>query len=342
MPTETKFCKLSLLPHKSLELKDKEMLVDGEVLTTTDSRSAHLSKYKEGAICVSYEDVMNSDQKSARELFKRPLVYIFHDTIDNASHGQSPFEVIDACRKAINQLAVLIKRLHATWNVSNVILTADHGFIYNDMTFEEKDKHSVSVDAIIEKKTRYYLSNSTEMQLGVTTMPLDRVSGIKSDSSVYVGLPIGTNRLAAPGGYNFAHGGATLQELIIPVIHSSQKRVDKTEKVGVGLLNHNLMMVSSRVKFKLIQSEAVSMTLIERKVVCCVYDGDEEVTNKETITLNSTDSTSLDNRSFDVVLNLKKSVTSNMLQLRVYDEDDKLNPLIRETVKNNTMIEQDF
>ena len=31
-----------------------------------------------------------------------------------------------------------------------------------------------------------------------------------------------------------------------------------------------------------------------------------------------------------------------MLQLRVYDEEDCLNPLIREVVKNNTMIEQDF
>lgn len=41
-------------------------------------------------------------------------------------------------------------------------------------------------------------------------------------------------------------------------------------------------------------------------------------------------------------LNLNKSVNASMLQLRIYDVDDKLNPLVRETVKNNTMIEQDF
>jgi hypothetical protein len=39
---------------------------------------------------------------------------------------------------------------------------------------------------------------------------------------------------------------------------------------------------------------------------------------------------------------LNKSTTSTMLQLRIYDEEDMLNPIIRETVKNNTMIEQDF
>lgn len=29
-------------------------------------------------------------------------------------------------------------------NVANVLLTADHGFLYNDMKFEEKDKHSIT------------------------------------------------------------------------------------------------------------------------------------------------------------------------------------------------------
>ena len=48
------------------------------------------------------------------------------------------------------------------------------------------------------------------------------------------------------------------------------------------------------------------------------------------------------NRVFEVTLNLNKSVNASMLQLRIYDVDDKLNPLVRETVKNNTMIEQDF
>ena len=60
------------------------------------------------------------------------------------------------------------------------------------------------------------------------------------------------------------------------------------------------------------------------------------------MTLNSTDATNLNNRVFEVTLNLNKSVNASMLQLRIYDEDDKLNPLVRETVKNNTMIEQDF
>ena len=142
--------------------------------------------------------------------------------------------------------------------------------------------------------------------------------------------------------YNFAHGGATLQEMIIPLIHSYRKKVDKTEKVGVSLINHNLNMVSSQLRFQLIQTEAVSMTVMERKVTCCIYDGDKPVTVEKEVLLNSTDSQNLNNRVFEMSLVLNSTVSSSMLQLRVWDSDDKLNPLIKETVKNNTIIEQDF
>ncbi len=341
LPTETKYCKTALLPHRTLELQGTELVIDGQVLVTTEQRTTHLAKYKEGAVCVKYEDVMNGDQTSNRELFKRPLVYIFHDVIDENSHPQNPFEIIRSCRTAINQLAVLVKRLHATWNVANVIVTADHGFIYNDIHFEEKDKHSIN-DPNIEKKTRYYLTDSTVEVEGIAKFPLENVSGISAAKQTFVAVPYGTNRLAAPGGYNFAHGGATLQEMIIPVIKSSQRRTDKTEKVGVSLMNHNLNMVSSRLKFHLIQSEAVSMTIMERRIVCQIFNGDDPVTIEKELLLNSTDSANLNNRVFEVTLNLNKSVTSSVLQLRVYDVEDRLNPLIKETVKNNTMIEQDF
>ena len=341
LPTETKYCKTALLPHRTLELQGTEMMADGQSLITTEQRTAHLGRYKEGAVCVKYEDVMNGDQTSNRELFKRPLVYIFHDVIDENSHPQNPFEIIRSCRTAINQLVVLVKRLHATMNVANVVVTADHGFIYNDIRFEEKDKHSIN-EACIEKKTRYYLTDSEVQVEGIVKMPLDKVSGISISPSIYVAIPIGTNRLAAPGGYNFAHGGATLQEMIIPVVKSSLRRTDKTEKVGISLMSHNLNMVSSRLKFHLIQSEAVSMTVMERKVVCQVFNGDEPVTIEKEMLLNSTDSANLNNRVFEVTLNLNKSVSSSVLQLRIYDVDDRLNPLIKETVKNNTMIEQDF
>lgn len=341
LPTETKFCKQAILPHNRLTLQGAEMANDGVVLTLIEQRTEQVKKFCPDAICVKYDDVMNGDTQSKRELFKKPLVIIYHDTIDEASHNQSTFDVIHACHRAVEQLTALVRRCHATWNVNNVLVTADHGFIYNDMKFTEKDKHSITEDAI-EKKTRYYLTTSSAPVEGIVKFQLSEVSAIQSSTPVFVAVPEGTNRLSAPGGYNFAHGGATLQELIVPVIHSVLKRLDKTEKVNVILLSNKLNLVNSRVKFTLIQSEAVSMTLIERKVVCCVFDGNKPVTDEQVVTLNSTDAENPANRMFNVTLNLKAQTTSSLLQLRVWDVDKPLNPLIKETVQNNNYLEQDF
>ena len=327
LPTETKFCKQAILPHQRLTLQGAEMANDGVVLTTLDQRTQHVQRFRSDAVCVEYEEVMNGDALSKRDLFKKSLVIIYHDTIDEASHNQNTFDVIHACRRAVEQLTALVRRCHATWNVNNVLVTADHGFLYNDIVFTEKDKEPIVEDAI-EKKTRYYLTESDAPVNRVFKFPLSEVSAIRPASHVYVAVPEGTNRMKAPGGYQFAHGGASLQELIVPVIHSVLKRQEKTEKVNVVLLSNKLNMVNSRVKLTLIQSEAVSMTLIERKVACCVFDGDKAVTDEQTVTLNSPDADNPANRMFNVTLNLKERTSTSLLQLRVWDVDKPLNPLI--------------
>ena len=141
LPTETKFCKRALFPHEKLELKGADMLVDGTDLASKDQRSDFLNGYVNGATCVNYEEVDGNNMQTNRELFKKPLVYVFHNTIDEAGHNG---DIIDACRKSIQQLAKLVKSLHATFNVANVIVTSDHGFLYNDIEFEEKDKQTIT------------------------------------------------------------------------------------------------------------------------------------------------------------------------------------------------------
>ena len=340
LPTETKYCKPALLPHKQLTLQGDTMLIDGKALTSKDERQAHLQALYPDSLCLNYAEVMDGGRLlDKRELFKaRPLVYIFHNTIDNAGHEG---DVAGACERALGELKELVRTLHSTWNVSNVIVTSDHGFLFNDIQFEEKDKHAIT-DSTIEKKTRYYLTPCDGHVEGVSKFPLNKVSGIMTTDIIEVAVPDGTNRFAAPGGYQFAHGGASLQEMIVPVIHSRQQRVDKTEKVGVALMDHNLNMVSSRLKLRLIQSDPVTMTCTERTVCCQVFDGDKGVTDVKEVKLDSTDATNLNNRLFEITLRQTESGAKSTLQLRVWDKDEPLNPLVTAVVKNNTIIEQDF
>ena len=57
--------------------------------------------------------------------------------------------------------------------------------------------------------------------------------------------------------------------------------------------------------------------------------------------LNSTDAL-LDNRKVLVDLTLNQNIDAKVLQLRVYDVTDALNPLIKENVTNNTLIGNEF
>lgn len=340
LPTETKYTKNALLPYRTLALQGMEMAVDGQVLKTLEQRTAHLNRYVDGALCVDYTDWEKKSGDEKREICKRPLIYIFHNTIDKDGHDADAYELARACRTAVIQLSKLVKSLHASNNVTNVVVTSDHGFLYNDIDFEEKDKQRVSEDAI-ERKTRYYLTSSKNGVVNVAKFYLRDVSVMSEDCMVAV--PYGTNRFNAPGGgYSFTHGGASLQEMIIPVIRSKQKRMDKTEKVGVTLISRDLKMISSRLKFQIIQSEAVSMEMLERTIVCAVYVNEKPVTAQKEIVLLSTDSINPANRIYDIELVLNTSTNANIMQLRIYDKNDFLNPLIKESVKNNTIIEQDF
>lgn len=342
LPTETKYTKTALLPHRVLSFQDSEMAVDGKVLRTNEQRSEHLNKYIDGALCIDYVDWEKKSLDEKRELCKRPLIYIFHNTIDRDGHDAGAYELTRACNTAVSQLSKLIKSLHASVNVTSVIITSDHGFLYNDIDFEEKDKQGV-IEGNIERKPRYYLTSSKDSVTNVDKFCLRDVSDM--DDDMIVAVPSGGNRFNAPGGgYSFAHGGASLQEMIIPVIRSRQKRVDKTGKVGVTLISRDLRLVSSRLKFQIIQSEAVSMEMQERTIICAVFENDKPVTSFKEIKLSSTDNVNPANRIYDIELVLNTSTDANLLQLRIYDKNDEsfLNPLVKGNVQNKTIIEQDF
>ena len=344
LPTETKYCKDALLPHSDLRLQEDTMFVDGSIINGLRERDFQLKKYNPEGVCLNYSDVKNNT-KDNRENLRRPVVYIYHDTIDSISHDH-PERTAQACEEAVDELKDFIATLHATYNVTNVIVTADHGFLYNDVEYNDTNKHKVPEDAI-ELKTRYYLTENSEPatsgSIGITKLPLEKVSGMSYPDGVFVAVPDGSNRFFAPGGgYEFAHGGASLQELIIPVLFSHVQRNDKKQKVDMNLMDTKLDIVSSQLSFKVIQLQAVSSDRQERKIACGIYQGNNLVSNEKTLTLSSTDDVNFNNRIIRIDLSLEKPVTQPVLELRIFDVDDRINPLLKMPVNNRTLIEQDF
>ena len=340
LPTWTEYTKVSLLPHTSLRFADKQLMVDDVHLGDTVSRTKHLERYIPKAKCVTYSQVKQNNREQNRELFKAPLVYVFHDVIDDDGHKDDPQRLTNACKTAVQELEWLVRHIHDA-NISSIWITSDHGFLFNDMNFLESNKVAAGEesDKVIEKKSRYYLTTSSENIHAFQKFPLSDVSAMQGD--FYVAVPIGAIRVKASNeSYRFAHGGASLQEMVIPVIHSKIKDENKKEKVNVQILGQRLNMVSSRLKFKIIQAEAVDMNTLARTVVCAVYDGETPVTAENEVILGS-ESDDFNKRIFEVELTLNKSVANRILTLRIYDSSDRLNVLAKANVTNSTIIEQD-
>lgn len=339
LPTETKYSKAALLPHSSLKYTDGTMLVDGEDLNTTERRTMQVRKYEPDGLCIDYAELAKMTQNQKRELFKNPLVYIFHNTIDPIAHD-NPAKAAKVCAEAVSEIKRLVPSLHATYNVANVFVTSDHGFLFNDIKFEEKDKHRVD-DVYDERKTRYYITDDSAPVFGITKFPMESVSSMESPGK-YVAVPDGTNRLYAEGGgYQFTHGGAALQEIVIPILYSHTRKEGTKPKVGVTLIGSAFSIVSSRLKFNLIQDQAVSEDYRERTIVCGIYEGADLLTSEKELVLNSVD-VNPQNRLSAVELVLIKSPAGGLLELRIFDVGDRLNPLAKATVTNKTLIEQDF
>lgn len=343
MPTETCYCKPSLLPHTALHFVDAgKMQVDGEFLTDTISREKSLQNFRPKSVCRTFKTMTEDNSRDEnREVCKNDVVYILHDTIDESSHGRKPSKTItDSCETAVNELAQLVKSLHSSWNATHVVITSDHGFLFNDIKFEEKDMQRIDTDEPIENKSRFYLTRSDAAVSNIFKFPLNVVSGMDNEG-IHVAVPVGTNRIYAKGGdYVFCHGGAALQELIIPIIVSHRQDEETRGSVEAMLLEQNLRMTSSRVKFTILQTQAVSGEFKERNIVCALYDGDNMVSPQTAVSLNRSDAM-LDARKFPIELTLSKPTSASVLQLRVYDITDPLNPLFTKNIINNTLIQMD-
>ena len=105
-------------------------------------------------------------------------------------------------------------------------------------------------------------------------------------------VPRGTNRFHFVGGSRFIHGGAMPQEIAVPVIKITQLKgksavKTRTRTVGITVLESSQKITTSRYRFKFIQTEAVSERIKPLKVRVAIYDGDDPITNVETLSFES-------------------------------------------------------
>ena len=280
LPSYTQLGMAALLPHKELSFDDSgngNVLADGVNTSGTANRSKILNNTVEGgAIAVKAEDFKAMGKQESRELTKNhDVVYVYHNIIDyTGDKRESEGKAFDAVEDTIEELLVIIKRL-AGANVSNMIITADHGFIYQNNELDESDfVGKEEGDSNVLKYDRRFLLgkglSKKEFAVSYTSEQL----GLSGDMEVQI--PRSINRMRLKGsGCRFVHGGNTLQEIVVPVISVNKKRKDNTSCVNVDILRGSTSIITSR-QFSVVflQEQAVEAKLQPRSLRASVYSTD--------------------------------------------------------------------
>lgn len=291
IPSVTKLGMASLLPHRSIEFDDNgSVLVDGQSSQGIQERMKLLQNVNEDSIAVTFAEMDAMGKSRRREYFKgKKVIYIYHNTIDaTGDHASTEKFTFDAVDKAIHEIYNIVKMVRDDLSGTNIFITADHGFIYQRKALEESDKIEKVDFSINEVKRRYLLSKESAMVDGLLRIPLNGIISNDQEWNAYV--PKSTIRFKMKGqGVNFVHGGASLQEVVVPLItfknaRRGQKHSQETQKVDIKLTNTSRKITNSIFKLDFFQTEKVGGKMTPRTVnIFMVDDQEEKISNEEVV-----------------------------------------------------------
>lgn len=270
-PTITKFGMAALLPHKelSVELKSGKterlaVLADGQS-TEAPNRDKLLKAADPASVALKYKDIIGMKRADRQALIKgMNVVYIYHDTIDEAGHLES--SIFSACDTAIEELKNMVRIIANEWGGANIIITSDHGFLYTHSPLTEDDKvdKTTESDQDVEIGRRYAI-----MQKGAQPQYLLPVKFLGGNTAYDVYAPRESIRIKMKGGgLNFVHGGISLQEMVVPVIeyhflrnqskeYKKNKSKYDTKPVEISLLSANRKISNMIFSLNFYQKDAV-------------------------------------------------------------------------------------
>lgn len=262
LPSYTQLGMAALLPHERLRLDEKgNVFVDGQSARGTANRQKILQQAtKGGAAALQAEELLAMGKEESRALFRdHALVYIYHNRIDRAGDTRDTEErVFDEAEATLQELIQLIKKLAAA-NASNMVVTADHGFIYQNQTLDESDfAGNTPLGAEITKSDRRYVLGRGLVETSSFKKFTAAEAGLAGDIEMLI--PKSINRLRLRGaGSRYVHGGATLQEVVIPVIQINKKRQSDVAAVEVEILRGgSTVITTNQLSVRFYQTAAVT------------------------------------------------------------------------------------
>jgi uncharacterized protein (TIGR02687 family) len=292
LPSYTQLGMAALLPNEELALAPDgsgAVLSGGESTQGLSAREKLLSKGRAGdrVRALKAEEVMNMRADEGKELFRdHDVVYIYHNHIDAIGDKlQTEEQLPKAAEDTIEDLTKLVRKLTSA-NFSNILITADHGFLYQHRALGESDFAIADPrgDEILLRNRRFVIGRGLHATPGMKKFSSANL-GLAGDLDVLI--PNSINRLRVKGsGSRFVHGGASLQEIVIPVIRVGKQRDPDVNQVEVQIIvSGRSQITSGQTTVVFYQAQPVSEKMQARELTAGIYAADDSLISDEHILL---------------------------------------------------------
>lgn len=264
IPSYTQLGMGALLPNRDLRiaLDGPTVLVDGESAQGTENRGKILARRSDAGATttVRADAVLDMDKDQMRALIRdHDVVYVYHNVIDAVGDKRdSESRVFQAAEDALEELERLIRRLAGN-NATNMLVTADHGFIYQNRAIHEGDFSPAEVDGekITHRDRRFVLGTGLRKTEGLSRFT-SRDVGLEGETEILIPRSIARLRLSGSGS-RYVHGGAALQEVVLPVVIINKKRASDVEAVEVEpILGTSRLITTGQHPVRLYQTRPVT------------------------------------------------------------------------------------
>ena len=277
LPSYTQLGMAALLPGKVLAICDNDtgaVMVDGQSSQGLANRIKILGQAEKfRATGCKASELMEMKGDDCRALVRdHDALYVYHNRIDaTGDKRESEERVFEAVEETLQELIRLVKKLNNA-NLYNFIVTADHGFIYQNRGIDESDFSGVDAkgDQILFRDRRFVLGKGLAHVSGLHKFTPDQL-GLAGD--VEVQIPRSINRLRLKGsGSRFVHGGASLQEVVIPILKINKKRQSDITCVDVEILRGaSSVITAGQLAVTLYQAGAVTDKIQPRVLRAGIY-----------------------------------------------------------------------
>lgn len=282
LPSYTQMGMASLLPHDAIGFagKNSDVVVDGKPAGGLANRTKVLEEV--GGTAISAQDVLAKKIKDELRpyLQQHKVIYVYHDTIDKRSHKLGAESgTPEAARDAIGELVRLVGNL--TSADANVLVTSDHGFLFQESKIDEGSKLDEEPHGDIKFRDRRFLIGEDFKETPSFNTFTSAQLGLSGDLQVHIPKSIYRLTQKLQGAADrFVHGGATLQEIVVPVVKVSRKGKSVVKPVEVQIKPKSDVLTNAIVRINLLQVEPISERVHARELRAAFYHGDSLISDQ--------------------------------------------------------------